>query len=32
VFAFLIGPAVQWGFKLFKVQPHRELDSEVEDG
>jgi uncharacterized membrane protein YczE len=32
VFAILIGPAVQWGFKLFKVQPHRELDSEVEDG
>jgi uncharacterized membrane protein YczE len=22
VFAILIGPAVQWGFKLFKVQPH----------
>jgi len=32
VFAFLIGPAVQWGFKLFKVQPHREIESEVEDG
>lgn len=32
VFALLIGPAVQLGFKLFKVQPHRELDSEVEDG
>lgn len=32
VFALLIGPAVQWGFKLFKVEPHRELDSEVEDG
>jgi len=32
VFAFLIGPAVQWGFKIFKVEPHRELDSEVEDG
>ena len=32
VFAFLIGPAVQWGFKALKVQPHRELDSEVEDG
>lgn len=32
VFAILIGPAVQFGFKLFKVQPHRELDSEVEDG
>jgi len=32
VFAFLIGPAVQWGFKIFKVEPHRELDSEMEDG
>jgi uncharacterized membrane protein YczE len=32
VFALLIGPAVQWAFKLFKVQPHRETDSEVEDG
>jgi uncharacterized membrane protein YczE len=32
VFAFLIGPAVQFGFKIFKVRPHRELDSEVEDG
>jgi uncharacterized membrane protein YczE len=32
VFAFLIGPAVQWGFKALKVEPHRELDSEVEDG
>lgn len=32
VFAVFIGPAVQWGFKLFKVNPHRELDTEVEDG
>lgn len=23
VFALLIGPSVQWGFKLFKVQPHK---------
>lgn len=23
VFAFLIGPAVQWAFKLFNVQPHK---------
>lgn len=23
VFALLIGPAVQWAFKLFKVQPHK---------
>lgn len=32
VYALLVGPAVQWGFKLFKVEPHREVDSEVEDG
>jgi uncharacterized membrane protein YczE len=25
IFAILIGPAVQWGFKLFKVQPHKKL-------
>jgi|GEM_PF-171191 len=25
IFALLIGPAVQWGFKLFKVQPHKNL-------
>ncbi len=24
VYALLIGPAVQWGFKLFNVQPHKE--------
>ena len=23
IFAFLIGPAVQWAFKLFRVQPHK---------
>ena len=23
VFAFLIGPAVQWGFKLWRVEPHK---------
>lgn len=23
VFALLIGPAVQWGFKLFRVRPHK---------
>ena len=22
IFALLVGPSVQWGFKLFKVQPH----------
>jgi uncharacterized membrane protein YczE len=32
VFALLIGTFVQWGFKLLKVDPHREVDSEVEDG
>ena len=24
VYAVLVGPAVQWGFKLFNVRPHRE--------
>ena len=28
VFAVLIGPAVQWGFKLFNVVPHRQVESE----
>jgi uncharacterized membrane protein YczE len=28
VFALLIGPAVQWGFRLFKVQPHKRLKQE----
>ena len=32
IYALLIGPAVQWGFKVFKVEPHREIESEVEDG
>jgi uncharacterized membrane protein YczE len=32
VFALLIGTFVQWGFKLLKVEPHREIHSEVEDG
>jgi uncharacterized membrane protein YczE len=32
VYALLVGPSVQLGFKLFKVEPHRETDSEVEDG
>jgi uncharacterized membrane protein YczE len=32
VFALLIGPAVQWGFKLFKVQPHEPIEPEVEAG
>jgi hypothetical protein len=25
IIAILIGPAVQWGFKLFNVQPHKNL-------
>jgi uncharacterized membrane protein YczE len=32
VFALMIGPAVQWGFKIFKVEPHRDLELELEDG
>ncbi len=27
-FALLIGPAVQWSFKLFNVQPHHTVESE----
>ncbi len=30
VFALLIGPAVQWGFKIFKVEPHQEQDDKIE--
>jgi uncharacterized membrane protein YczE len=29
VFALLVGPAVQWGFKIFKVQPHKPIEPEV---
>jgi hypothetical protein len=29
VFAWLIGPAVPWGFKLFKLQPRNLLEPEV---
>jgi uncharacterized membrane protein YczE len=29
VFALLIGPAVQWGFRLFKVEPHRPVAAEA---
>jgi len=29
VFALLVGPAVQWGFKIFKVQPHKPVEPEV---
>lgn len=28
VFALLIGPAIQWGFKTFKVEPHRPVEVE----
>ncbi len=27
VFALLIGPAVQWGFRIFKVEPHQTAES-----
>lgn len=30
-YALLIGPSVQWGFKIFKVQPHKE-DEVVQAG
>ncbi len=29
VFALLVGPAVQWGFKIFHVQPHKPIEPEV---
>ena len=29
IFALLIGPSVQWAFKLFNVQPHRKAESEA---
>lgn len=28
IFALIIGPCVQWGFKIFKVQPHRSVNME----
>lgn len=31
IYALLIGPSVQWGFKVFNVQPHKELE-EVQAG
>ena len=30
VFALLIGPAIQWAFKLFKVEPHQANDAQTE--
>jgi hypothetical protein len=32
IYALLVGPAVQWGFKIFKVQPHKPIEPEVEAG
>jgi len=32
VFAVLVGPSVQLGFKIFKVQPHKPVEPEVEAG
>ena len=32
IYALLVGPAVQWGFKIFKVQPHKPVEPEVEAG
>ena len=30
IFALLIGPSVQWAFRLFKVHPHAQQQAEVE--
>ncbi|MCA2002043.1 MAG: hypothetical protein LDL51_09280 [Chloroflexi bacterium] len=32
VFAVLIGPSVQWGFRIFNVQPHKSVESETAGG
>jgi len=32
IYAVLVGPAVQWGFKIFKVQSHEPIEPEVEAG
>ena len=32
VYALLVGPSVQWGFKIFKVQPHKPIEPEVAAG
>ena len=29
VFAFLIGPSVQWAFKLFNVKPHKPAEADM---
>ena len=31
-YAVLVGPSVQWGFKIFKVQPHKPMAEEVAAG
>ncbi len=31
-YAVFVGPSVQWGFKIFKVQPHKPVDDEVVAG
>lgn len=30
-YAILVGPSVQWGFKIFKVQPHKPTPEEEEE-
>ncbi len=30
-YALLVGPSVQWGFKIFKVQPHKPVPEEEEE-
>jgi len=32
IYAVLVGPSVQWGFKIFKVQPHKPIEPEIEAG
>jgi len=32
IYALLVGPSVQWGFKIFKVQPHKPMEPEVVAG
>jgi len=29
IYALLVGPVVQWGFKIFKVQPHKPVEPEI---
>ncbi len=32
IYALLVGPSVQWGFKIFHVQPHKPIEPVVEAG